>query len=226
MLSALRGVLHFAQGNPLPLALAEVMKGNEDASGPIAGRALSPGELGKLLAAARPTMGDLRDAAMIALMAGSGLRRDSAAKLDVGDYVPETGAIVARKAKGGKTYETRLATALRPVVVRWLGLRGGDAGPLFPALHRDRLTLRRLSVDAVTDAIERLRVRAGVDPFNPHDLRRTFGTAMLDSGADVSAVASLMGHTDPKTTLRYDRRRAERLANLVDEADGLKPTLP
>jgi integrase len=217
MLSALRSVLGLA-GVTGPEVERE-LHGSEPVNEQPAGRALTAGELGKLLAAARPTLSDARDVAMLAVMIGSGLRRDSIGKLDVGDWHADTGALLARKAKAGKTYEAVLRASLRPVLERFLELRGGDEGPLFPRLVNGKLTQARLSVSAVSAAIEALRARADVAPFATHDLRRTFASAMLDSGADLNAVARLMGHSNVATTAHYDRRKTSRLAELVDAMD-------
>lgn len=47
--------------------------------------------------------------------------------------------------------------------------------------------------------------------FSPHDLRRTFATRLLDSGADLAIVKEAMGHASVQTTLRYDKRGIEKV---------------
>ena len=54
-----------------------------------------------------------------------------------------------------------------------------------------------------------LRARADESPvssFTPHDMRRTFATRLLESGADINTVRQAMGHASIITTQRYDRR--------------------
>jgi integrase len=228
MVSALRGVLRAARGllgREDAAATAEEwvrvtteLKGNETLGEAPAGRALGMAELGELLRAAPPTLAGARVTAMVAVMYGGGLRRDSICKLDVGDYNRAAREITVRKAKGGKTYLTHMPdNVLKAVLERYLELRGHDDGPLFPRLHQGRATRSRLKPSSVNVFIEELRIAAGVDPFTPHDFRRTFGTGLLDSGADPVAAAKLMGHEDVKTTMRYDRRSPERLRELVSK---------
>ena len=50
--------------------------------------------------------------------------------------------------------------------------------------------------------------------FTPHDLRRTFATRLLESGADINTVRQAMGHSSVVTTRRYDKRDE----HLVEEA--------
>jgi hypothetical protein len=50
---------------------------------------------------------------------------------------------------------------------------------------------------------------AGVSEFSPHDLRRTFVSDLIDTGADIGAITKVARHTNEKTTTRYIRRPEE-----------------
>jgi integrase/recombinase XerD len=68
---------------------------------------------------------------------------------------------------------------------------------------------------AVGKALARLCVRAGVR-CSPHDLRRTYASCALDAGVDLATVQASLGHADPRTTARYDRRGADALRRAAE----------
>ena len=72
---------------------------------------------------------------------------------------------------------------------------------------------RPLPRAGVTYLVEIFCREANIKRFTPHDLRRTFGTTIIESGADVFTVQKLMGHESLDTTRIYDKR---------DEAAGIK----
>jgi site-specific recombinase XerD len=214
MLSALRGVLKAAWKLDLmsteeyqKAASVESVRGE---SVP-AGRALAHGEIASLLAVCDDTTLGIRDAAIISLLYGCGLRRSEVVALDLADYEATAETLVVH-GKGNKQRKIPLGSAA-PALADWLAVRGGEPGPLFWDLG-NRNTGSRLTDQAVYHIMTKRGKEAGVDDFSPHDFRRTFVGDLLDAGADVVTVQKLAGHADPATTSRYDRRdeRARREA--------------
>ena len=172
-----------------------------------AGRALAGGESAALLNAAGegPTLAiRLRDRAMIALLAGAGLRRAEAVGLDAHDYADGVVTVVG---KGGKQRRAHLLAGCAEIVDAWLSLRTDVPGPLLRRVTRDgEIEDAGMKPAAVVSRLAMLSKRAGIERVTPHDLRRTYATALLDGGVDVIAVQRLMGHEKAETTARYDRR--------------------
>jgi integrase len=81
------------------------------------------------------------------------------------------------------------------------------------------MQLRRMTPQAVLLILRKRATVAGVDPFSPHDFRRTFCSDLLDSGTDIVTVQKLAGHTSPATTSKYDRRGEETKRKAVEKLD-------
>lgn len=213
VLAALRGVLKEAWR--LGLMDAETYHRAADLPGVRGerlprGRALSKRELQRLFQACAKDGRDIgaRDAALIAVLYGAGLRRSEVVGLDLADYNAETGELRVRAGKGRKERIGYASDGARLALDAWLTARGSESGPLFwPADGRGRaLVNRRMTGQAILLLLRR-RVRdAKVAPSSPHDLRRSFISDLLDAGADMVTVQKLAGHANVQTTARYDRR--------------------
>ena len=240
-LSALRGVLREAwelglmETEHYHRAVAvRAVKGQSASAA--TGRSLARGELRALIEACLtpvvPRKGEpavvtekgQRDAALVALGYGCGLRRDELASLAVGDLDLVQRRVVVR-GKGNKERVVPIPPgafhALRDYLdVRTGGRvdREGEASLLSPLYKETALFVRarrggRLvpSADALTGqavyhVLRQRASEAGVEAFSPHDLRRTYVGDLLDEGADLSVAQQLAGHASPTTTAGYDRR--------------------
>ncbi len=177
-----------------------------------AGRMVPDGEIIALFAAcaADTTPAGARDAALLTVLFGAGLRRSEALGLDVADYDVESGEIRVRRGKGNKDRLVYATNGGRLALELWLTTRGNEAGPLLcPVNKGGRVTLRRMTGNAVTGAVRKRATQASVTNLSPHDFRRTYISLLLDKGADISTVQQLAGHADVTTTQRYDRRGEE-----------------
>lgn len=177
-----------------------------------AGRSLNSGEFRALFIACadEPSPTGERDAAMLALLYGAGLRRSEVVALDLADLDTTSGALKVRAAKGNKDRLVYLTNGSRDAVDAWLAVRGGAAGPmLLPVRKGGEMQHRRMTPQAIYLRLRSLSKLAGVREFSPHDLRRSFVGDLLDAGADLPAVQRLAGHANIATTARYDRRGEE-----------------
>ena len=176
-----------------------------------AGRALGDGELGAIMrvCANDDTPAGTRDAAIVALGYAAGLRRAELASLTLGDLADEGDTVVVRvSGKGGKERLAYLDNGARLALRDWLDVRGDRPGPLFCAGRRGGRLTRGSGItgQGIRDIVARRAEQAGIPALSPHDLRRSFITALLDGGHDLATAAAMAGHASVETTRRYDRR--------------------
>jgi integrase/recombinase XerD len=171
-------------------------------------------------AAARDGAGGLRLAAMIELLYASGLRVSELIALPLAALAADPAYLIV-KGKGGKERLAPLNGAARAAVKAYLSARPaflakkGKANPwLFPSRGRGgRLTTRRFA-----QLLDETALAAGVDPakVSPHVLRHAFATHLLEGGADLRVVQTLLGHADIATTQIYTHVTQDRLREVVE----------
>lgn len=225
MLCALRRVLKEA----LKLDLIEVQDYAKAVDFPsfqvskkLRGRALNTDEIAALMKACLqdPTPVGVRDAALIAVLRGAGLRRAEVASLELRDFNARTGAIEVRGGKGNKDRLVYLPDTAVHLVEKWLKVRGKSAGALLHPIRRGgRLERKHLTPQAIYAIVRRRASEAGVEHFSPHDFRRTFCSDLLDAGTDIVTVQQLAGHSSPLTTAKYDRRGEETKRKAVQKLE-------
>jgi integrase/recombinase XerD len=153
---------------------------------------------------------------LLELLYGSGLRASELVSLPLA-AVPRDAPLLTIIGKGGQQRMVPVSGRARQALSRWLAVRPVDGKFLFPSRgkHLTRVRLFQLLKD--------LAVRAGLDPakLSPHVLRHAFATHLLEGGADLRILQTLLGHADIATTQIYTHVDAARLVALVNERHPL-----
>ena len=160
----------------------------------------------------------LRLRALIELGYASGLRVSELLNLRT-DAVRRDPTHLIVRGKGGKERLAPLNGAAREAVAAWIAARdqapaGRDSPWLFPSrqARSGRLTPRRFA-----QLLDEAALEAGLDPtrVSPHVLRHAFATHLLEGGADLRVVQTLLGHADIGTTQIYTHVTQDALAETV-----------
>lgn len=190
-------------------------------------KTLSREEVTRLIAAAGEKHGaaGVRLECMVELLYASGLRVSELLALRL-EAVARDPAFLMVTGKGGKDRLAPLNETARAAVKAYLEVRpaflprGDKANAwLFPSTGAGgRLTRRRLG-----QLLDEAAIRAGVDrdKVSPHVLRHAFATHLLEGGADLRVVQTLLGHADISTTQIYTHLASDRLKEVVEKAHPL-----
>lgn len=163
------------------------------------------------LAQAHVLPSDLRLAALVELLYGSGLRATELVSLPRDAIVSDRPFLILR-GKGGRERMVPISDRARAAVAAWRAQVPADRPWLFPSgrAHLSRIRLFQL--------VKALAAEAGIPPdrVSPHVLRHAFATHLLAGGADLRALQSMLGHADIATTEIYTHVEASRLVELVN----------
>ena len=183
---------------------------------------LSHGEVEALFARAEDeAAGDdpraVRLLALLELLYGSGLRATELVSLPLA-AVPRDAPFLTVIGKGGQARIVPVSGRAKAALSRWLALRPNGPKHLFPSRGGKHLTRVRLF-----QLLKALAIRAGLAPekVSPHVLRHAFATHLLEGGADLRALQTLLGHADIATTQIYTHVDSARLVALVNERHPL-----
>ncbi|ESZ85795.1 MAG: tyrosine recombinase XerD [Blastomonas sp. CACIA14H2] len=159
---------------------------------------------------------DIRLLALLELLYGSGLRASELVSL------PRSAALAGRPllsitGKGSKQRLVPISGRAREALQRWLAVPSSNPRWLFPSRtgHISRIRLYQL--------IKEFAASAGIDParVSPHVLRHAFATHLLEGGADLRTLQTLLGHADIATTQIYTHVDSRRLVELVNRRHPL-----
>jgi integrase/recombinase XerC len=157
-----------------------------------------------------------RDAAVLALLYGSGLRVSEALGLKCKDYDGVRDALTVN-GKGNKTRMVPLLPQVGKAIADYIALcpfeRSRDAA-LFVGARGGPLSPRIVQL-----TMARLRGALGLpDTATPHALRHSFATHLLARGGDLRAIQELLGHASLSTTQIYTAVDTERLLEAYESA--------
>jgi site-specific recombinase XerD len=174
-----------------------------------AGRDVDAGEIAALMRVCESdnTPAGARDAAMIALMRASGMRRAEVCALKLADVDVERGELRVI-GKGNKERAVFVANGAQRALRDWLDVRGDVGEFVFCQIGKGAHVRPHegLTPQAINIALAKRIAQAGIEGATPHDFRRTLAGDLLDNGSDIATVAKLLGHSSVTTTQRYDRR--------------------
>ena len=159
---------------------------------------------------------NLRLAALIELLYGSGLRATELVSLPRAVTRSNQPYLILR-GKGGRERLVPISDRARAAVEEWAAMVPTDAPWLFPSgkTHLSRVRLFQL--------VRELAAAAGIAPerVSPHVLRHAFATHLLEGGADLRALQTMLGHADIATTQIYTHVDSRRLVELVNQRHPL-----
>ena len=158
-----------------------------------------------------------RDAAVLLLLYGSGLRIAEALSIKLKDAPTGDRDVLRVAGKGGKERLVPVLPVVRAAIARYLALnpypltpddtlfRGAKGGPLSPRIIQLTMERMRAALDLPLTA-------------TPHALRHSFATHLLSSGGDLRQIQELLGHASLSTTQAYTEVDRERLLAVYDAA--------
>ncbi|SEM58700.1 integrase/recombinase XerD [Sphingomonas gellani] len=163
-----------------------------------------------------PSPADLRLAALVELLYGSGLRATELVSLPRIAIAPDKPFLILR-GKGGRERMVPISDRARAAVAAWRMHVPVDAAWLFPSGQKHLTRIRLYQI------LKSLAAEAGIPPdrVSPHVLRHAFATHLLEGGADLRALQSMLGHADIATTEIYTHVDASRLVELVNSRHPL-----
>ncbi|ADR19020.1 site-specific tyrosine recombinase/integron integrase [Calditerrivibrio nitroreducens] len=162
----------------------------------------------------------IRDALLMELMYGTGVRVSELVGIKIDD-IDFQGLRVRVRGKGKKERMIPLAEFHIDFIKKYLATR--DDIPKSRTIKTDKLFINKngtsLSDRSVRRIVEKYLKMAGLPlDFSPHSFRHSFATHMLESGADLRTIQSLLGHSSLSTTQKYTHLNLSDILKIYDEA--------
>ena len=186
-----------------PVARVPANKGTK-----LPGEVLEAAEVVALIRACGRGPAGVRNAALIAIMFGAGLRVSEALALKLSDLNLNNGTVRVRHGKGDRARTVALDASAQAYVERWIGRREqlglNGRQPLFCTITKGDGLGGAMDSSYVRKALPRLAARAGLERrVHPHALRHSLATALAHEGKPLPAITAQLGHSSTAVTDRY-----------------------
>ena len=159
---------------------------------------------------------EIRDKAMVELLYSSGLRLSELCGLNMDSIsIKERSCRVV--GKGNKTRDLPVGEKAIQSLRDWLLVRENISSDANKALFLNK-NGKRISTRSVQLRLERLSKKRGLPMVNPHMLRHSFASHILESSGDLRAVQEMLGHSDIGTTQIYTKLDFQHLSKVYDDA--------
>jgi site-specific recombinase XerD len=152
------------------------------------------------------TLRGKRDAAMLGLLLGRGLRRSEVANLEIGKIQRREGhwAVLDLVGKAGRVRTVPMPLWVKSAIDRWTFAANIGEGRLFRAIRKSgALWGNGVTQNVVWYVVKSCAKRAGIDKLAPHDLRRSCARMCHTAGGEIEQIQFLLGHASVQTTERY-----------------------
>ena len=176
---------------------------------------LSPEEVSQLLNFKPKNAQEKRDLAIIELIYSSGLRVSETINVNLGDF-EDNKNFLRVLGKGSKTRLVPVGRYAQNAINDWMIEREKLAtkdDSLFVNLRGKRITTR-----SVQERLKNIAIMQGLPPVNPHMLRHSFATHLLESSGDLRSIQELLGHSSLSTTQIYTRLDYQHLIKVYENS--------
>ena len=176
---------------------------------------LSPEEVSQLLNFKPKNTQEKRDLAIIELIYSSGLRVSETINVNLGDF-EDNKNFLRILGKGSKTRLVPVGRYAQNSINDWMIEREKLAtkdDSLFVNLRGKRITTR-----SVQERLKNIAIMQGLPPVNPHMLRHSFATHLLESSGDLRSIQELLGHSSLSTTQIYTRLDYQHLIKVYENS--------
>ncbi len=176
---------------------------------------LSPEEVSQLLNFKPKNAQEKRDLAIIELIYSSGLRVSETVNTNLGDF-EDNKNFLRVLGKGSKTRLVPVGRYAKNAIDDWIIERdklSTKDDSLFVNLRGNRITTR-----SVQERLKNIAIMQGLPPVNPHMLRHSFATHLLESSGDLRSIQELLGHSSLSTTQIYTRLDYQHLIKVYENS--------